>query len=772
MFAARTTELATVKPEHSKIETTSQWSDHMVSLSVDSVARLQRMMCNHGMEVIGDTSPALHRVLAVNRGMATPSIQFDFDTKTNHKWTRKIELDPEDQKWEAQFEVKSAAIATPIAGVDTGMKVSVDHAPPELSVFAEMPQYKAIKAAGRLAVRLDDAGVDNAHYLSQFERWWGFPSSFISTRLNKCIYPISVPRLIAAGGKTSSPLYGMENFSGLIRFSGPTVTREDFENENDAACGNVVCVDFATYRAAAKFATVTTLVVPGRGKKAMSNFHGVVGFNINKKARVVVTPASRRLVIPDLLIESKEIGAPMLKETNRAIKAAQNGRLAVIAGLSVDDPELLISKETRSRMGGVVTRPSQLKDRLTAVDIRKNSSELAADFANASSGVLEFCISQLGSPVGHLLKGRHSLGAIFQLVYEGATRDPDKPHGRLTKSKEHCMMLATLWAPPFVMDLQRVCRLNGHSLGDFIDASPEQYPYTARIAHVVLSSRLSSVQSKVRSLFTSFKGGLTLEGHHAKVMTIGLAHNIIVAWAQFYASKAKVCTDPALKIRAQILSRFYQSATLSGDVVDFPDLQEFLMSIGDRYARRKKSPQVDYSGCTSADDVAILLDNTLQPDVTFSMILQSLVRTVKLTVDDLKADNKEQADATWAEDKVNSGFVAAGADEINDVMNLLMSEDASWLNDIEEDDKYLIDNQVGPAKMRSEFYAICMDHGSEADFLTRTMKKPFKTFAEWAKASPDFYQAGFRDLCKLYIDGISNGEAPVAEKDDEDILEV
>lgn len=747
---SRNREMATVNPDFTRVVADTYFSDRLAQLDCASIARLQRMMCNNGMEVIGDTSPALHTVMGVNRGDNEPTLRFNNRYGERAKWKRRVELSPEDQAWEDQFTTTSAALVVPESGVDTGLKVNFSNTPPELAIFAELPQSKAINAAGRLACRQMDENLDPAPYLDQVERWWGFPNGMLGSAINKTAMPISVPRLLAAGGKSASPIYGVENYSGYVRFIEPSATRLSFETKDDLARGNEIAVDFSYYRACIRWVVSTALQLPGRGRAAIERHDGVIGFNINSRGRVVVPPKAMEFAIPTLQLEAKAVETKLAKETARALERAADGRTAVIAGIILGEGELLLSQKTRERMGHLRTGKAIKRHQGDDVKVPLHHAEVW--HAQAGVGLGDFCITMLGSDLDHLARCGTAMGKLSVLVQEK----------KLNCSVDHCITLSCLWHAAFKNSFQRACIQNGSTMDDFVSNSPESYPYDAKIAYAILRNQIKQVLRRIESLEVMFGKKQTNPTPYAS--TIREARSVISAWAEFYAGKAKSATKKHHKVRAQILSAFYAGALIEGDVIDFPELHPFLEASIYKYARRQNKEQLTFTNFENVDHLVQAADGEYNPEVHFTYILRSLRNARRWTLTDLmeKSPAMEHEDHNALDDDDAEEY---GDDEGDDPSELEGLIDMSMFEAKEE---MLERNMRGALALRAKFYAVCMTAGSEQDFIKRVLKKNYATFAEWHAAEPDLEATDITAECESYVNGVANGNGE--DDGEEDVL--
>lgn len=747
---SRNREMATVHPDFTRVVSDTYFSQKLAALDCASVARIQRMMCNRGMEVIGDTSPALHSVMGVNRGDNEPTLRFNNQYGERPRWKRRVVLSDEDKAWEAQFETPSSAVVVPESGVDTGLKVNFSHTPPELAVFAELPQAKAINAAGRLACRQMDENLDPAPYLDQVERWWGFPNGMLSSAINKTSIPISVPRLLAAGGKSASPIYGVENYSGYVRFSEPSATRESFVTKEDVAKGNEIAVDFSYYRACIRWVVSTALQVPYRGKTAIENHVGVIGFNINSRGRVVVPSKAMDFVVPTLLLEAKPVETTLSKETRRALERAADGRTAVIAGIILGEGELLLSQKTRERMGKI--RSGKNSNKVSGDDVKVPIHRVEVWHAQAGVGLGDFCVTMMGADLDHLGRCGAAMGKLTALVGDH----------KLNYSLDHCLTVSCLWHPGFKNSFQRACIANGSTMDDFVSKSPENYPYDARIAYTVLKNQIKQVIRRIETLGGMF--GKRQQNDSVYPPTVKETRSIIAAWADFYAGKAKSSSKPHHKVRAQILSAFYGGTMIEGDTVAFPDLQPFLEATIYKYAKRKNKEQLTFANFDGPDQLVAAADGEYNPEVHFTYVLRSLRNASKWTLSDLMG-RAQTMDADNEQDEMDDD----GDDfEEEDLAELEGLTNLDFMANLVGDDS-MLEKNFGKAQMiRSKFYAICLSMGNEGDFIRRHLKRQYQDFAELIAKEPDIYVADVEAECKAYLDSLSGS---VAEDDgEEDVL--
>jgi len=734
----RATEQATVDPNFTRVVAPTIWCDELERIDVSSIARLQRMMCNHGMEVIGDTSPPLHSVMGVNRSSDEPTLQFKSEFGTQKKWNRRVVLDAEDEEWEAQFFTPSAHVVTPEAGVDTGLSVNFSHTPPELSVFAELPQAKAIQAAGRLACRQMDVNLDPAPFLDQFERWWGMPNNMIVDALHKTTLPISVPRLLAAGGKSASPVYGIENFSGYVRFVEPSATRANFVTDDDRRRSNEIAVDFSYYRAACRWMMCTALQIPGRAKDEMVAYRGIVGVNINLRGRVVVPEKAMDFNIPTLSIEPLKTSTYIIKQTKKAIENAMNGRTAIIAGVVLNEGELLLSQATRDRMGKIREGTKYKREEIHDVKLPQHRSEIW--HAQAGVGLHDYCVNMLGANQEHLQRSSHLMGRLMALV---------DAH-ELNQSRDHCTYIAMLWDATFKNSFQRICIANASTMDDFVANAPQDYPYDARIAYIVMKSRIRPIIRRLKILEGLFASSQT--NTTSREPLVKDVRRVITAWASFYDGKAKTEKKLSRKVRSQVLSAFYANSIIQGDEISFPELKGFMEEIIYNYTRRRKDElgkpleHIPYEAATTVDDLVAMADGELHPEYRFTTLLQALRNASYWTIMDLlsKQDNMAKEDEV-EENKLEGEDIAA---EELDELALLEAQFNMDEYDVKEEFKF--SNLTGPKALKAKFYAICLMGGSEKDFIHRVLHLPFKDFDDWFKHDPTASIDGFDDLCEKY----------------------
>jgi hypothetical protein len=743
-------EQATVDPEFSKVVAPPYWCDELARIDVSSIARLQRMMCNHGMEVVGDTSTPLHHVMGVHRSKDEPTLMFNNDIPSEKRWKRRVILDPEDEAWENQFKTVPVQIVTPEAGVDSGLGVNFSHTPPELAVFAELPQAKAISAAGRLASRQLDVSIDPAPYIDQFERWFGFPNKFISNVMHKTTVPISVPRLLAAGGKSASPIYGIENYSGIVRFIEPSATRLSFVTKDDDRLHNEVAVDFSYYRAAIRWVMATALQVPGGAKEQIEHYKGVIGFDIALRGRVVVPEKAMEFNIPTLSFEAKAAPTYIIKETRKAIENAMSGRTAVIAGLILEESDYLLSCATRERMGKI--RDGKSYKRSQEQDVKTPQYSAAIWHAQAGVGLKDYCINMLGANEEHLSRNPTLLGRLSGLLEQKA----------LNHSRQHCLWVSMLWDASFKNSFQRMCQNNSTSLDDFVAQSPDDYPYDAKISYMVMKSRIGSVITRIKALESLFTSGLSYNKSHAPLVSD--YRKVITAWAGFYAGKSKTTDKGWRRIRAQVLSTYYAQVRIEGDSLAFPDLKVFLEEVIYNYARRKKLEQIDYEAIPNVETLAAVADGEYNPDYKFSALLKSLEKMSTWTLADMVA----KKDNMVAEDEIAEQVDNAPQVEEEDMEALLLFEQNMLSNELQGGDEYLINNMKGPLAMRAKFYAVCEMTGSERDFIRTKMNRPYASFEEWATVEPDFYDENLEILCNAYQ--AASEVAAEGDADDADIV--
>lgn len=726
-------EQATVSYEHSKIVAPGYWCDDLVAIDTTSIARLQRMMANHGCEVIGDTSPALATVMGVHRSNGEPTIQVTNDIPTEKRWKRRVVLDPEDVAWEAQFDIKSDHVITPETGVDTGMKVNFSHTPPELTVFAELPQASAIMAAGRLATRQIDVGQSPAPYLEQVERWWGMPKGLLSDVFNQSSLPISIPRLLAAGGKSASPLYGIENLSGLVRFVEPSATRESFKTKADTAVGAEVAVDFSYYRAAVRWVFSNAMLIPGPAKEQLIRSKGIIGFDISLQGRVVIPNKALAFAIPELQFEVPTQDLKITKETQKAIGNAQRGRLAVIAGVALKDGEMLLSDVTRARMGRI--RAGTFQTTRVSGEVKIRIRDPGVYHAEAGVGLSDYCINMLGANGDHMLRNSAVLGRISAILEQ---------HD-LSASKQHSSLVALLWDPTFKSSFQHMCRNNSTTMDDFIATAPEDYHYDAKIAYMLLRNRMRTVIGRLKGLESCFSKEAA---EHSRIgATVNDVARCVERWASYYAGKAAALDKGWRRVRAQVLASFYACVMVDGDQIAFPELKAFLEDTVSRYARRKKLMQLDFSALATAEDVAAAADTEYEPEYHFQRMLASLQQMSKWTITDLmdREDDMPSYDQLEIEDTMEPVM----SDEA--LLSLADLPDLDFIESLVADEKYDVNKMTGPLAMRAKYYAHLLMSGKESEFIKRFCKANFESFEDWAKADPAAYLVHFDELIKDYI---------------------
>lgn len=744
-------EQATVSYEHSKIVAPGYWCDKLACIDVTSIARLQRMMANHGCEVIGDTSPPLSSVMGVHRSAAEPTLQVVNSVPTAKRWQRRVELSDEDKEWESQFDVRSSHVITPESGVDTGMKVNFSHTPPELSVFAELPQASAIMAAGRLATRQMDAGVSPAPYLEQVERWWGLPNGLISDAFNQTSLPISIPRLLAAGGKSASPLYGIENLSGLVRFVEPSATRDSFKLKADAAVGNEIAVDFSYYRAAIRWVVSNAMLIPGLGKEQLTRATGLIGFDIALAGRVVVPNRALGFDVPGLDFKRPEISTQLKTETKKAIDNAKNGRAAVIAGVALEDGAMLLSDTTRQRMGKL--RSGNYQQSRVQGDVRIRVRRHEIYHAEAGVGLSDYCINMLGANGDHMMRNSAVLGRISAVLEQH----------NLSASKAHCSLVALLWDPGFKSSFQHMCRNNATTMDDYIATAPEDYSYDSRIAYMILRHRMKTVIGRLKTLEVGFSKDVSAHGVFGA--TVGDVARCVERWMNYYSGKAS-SLDPGWKrVRAQVLASFYACVEVEGDAIAFPDLRVFLADTVQRFARRKKLAQLDFEGLGSAEDVAAAADAEYEPEYKFSKLLQSLQAMATWTITDLKDREEDMSayDELEVEDSMEPTLSAEALKELEGLADL------DFINELEAGDEYDINKMTGPLAMRAKYYAHVMTAGSEGEFIRKFCKRDFPDFAMWAAKEPSTYVEGLDLLIQNYLSSLDANAVSDPEEGEDDV---
>lgn len=747
-YASRT-EQATVNPDFSRVVAPMEWDSSLPKIDVASIARLQRMMGAYEMEVIGDTSPPLDHVLSVNRTGLESSFQIESDIDSKPAWGRSVILDDEDAAWEANFGVVADHAMTPEAGVDTGLTVNFSHTPPELNVFAELPQANAIKAMGRISTRMYDVNLDPTSYIEQFERWWGFGKGDISRFLNSTVIPISIPRLLAAGGKSASPIYGIENWSGLVRFLEPSVTRKSFVSERDEKHGIEKAVDFSYYRAAIRFVMCNAFQIPGAGQEFVRKNKDPIGFNLAPRAAVAVPRTAMEFAIPELDISGTAVPETIAEETKNAMQKAIDGRAAVIAGVALEDGELLLSEHTRARLGRI--RKGDTHVASGASEIKQVARFGEVWHAQAGVGLIDFAINMLGSNDEHVKRNMSAMGRLAGLVEQKA----------LNMSQQHCNLVSILWDPTFKNNFQRACLAQGSRMDDFISNAPESYAYNARLAYSIMSTRLNSVIRRIHTLDSTLKERLIPE--HIGRPTIRDCKVIIAAWADFYAGKAKTAPPGFKRIRAQVLASYYALVEVDGAHVAFPDLDAFIAEVVAKYARRRKLDPLDFDDYADGGQLAIAADAAYNPEYRFSMLYKSLKTMSEWTAADImQADpNPEVMDGILEEDE---GEREATPEELEAL------EAFGEGMDLPSDDESLaVSNLKGPLKMRSLFYAICLNRGSEGDFIRTKTGLHYANFQEWADDSPDDWVEGFEEVANAYNESLSGVE--VAEDGDDDVVD-